>query len=157
MEFRNTRLSWNRPISDYAKVQDFYSALIRGRRLQMRGILGIQTLRRELYGGCDRTSREGKGVAVDPAGPGVLDLFHNRDAGRSFQQDSMYGNERERHVSHWRREDFGAALIDYQRAGSSVVYLLSNRQKADIRGFGHSLIKRCRRLARFLRDDLFAR
>jgi hypothetical protein len=73
---------------------------------------------------------------------------------RAFFQQEFFESADERHVSHWTPADFHSiGSCDYQNAGAGRVYLLSSKP-TDIRGFGHSLVKRMRRIGRGLMDDL---
>ncbi len=72
-----------------------------------------------------------------------------------FFEQELYQSLAERHVSFWRARDFRSlgCDLDWQRADCGTVYLLSPRP-IDIRGFGRSWVKRVRRIARCLRDEL---
>jgi SAM-dependent methyltransferase len=71
-----------------------------------------------------------------------------------FSQD-LYESPAEAHVSFWTAADFRqlGCFVDYQRIDAGSVYLLSNK-KIDVRGFGRNLVKRLRRLARAVRNEL---
>ena len=72
-----------------------------------------------------------------------------------FFDQNLYASEAEHHVSFWRLSDFQklGCHVDWQRVDSGTVYLLS-LDPVDIRGFGHGLIKRLRRIARRLQDEI---
>jgi 2-polyprenyl-3-methyl-5-hydroxy-6-metoxy-1,4-benzoquinol methylase len=73
---------------------------------------------------------------------------------RRFFQQELYGSDDEHHLSHWTPSDFnGVCKYDYQNCDDGQVFLLS-REVIDIRGFGHSPIKRLRRIARALHNEL---
>ncbi|MCW3090880.1 MAG: uncharacterized protein JWP81_1949 [Ferruginibacter sp.] len=72
---------------------------------------------------------------------------------RYFKQE-LYESEFERHISHWSEQDFkklGYLSAQYFDAGA--VYLLS-AEKYNIRGFGNSFIKKIRRIARAISNEL---
>lgn len=71
-----------------------------------------------------------------------------------FFQQVLYESEFENHVSHWSIKDFeqlGDVSVQYLDAGA--VYLLSD-EKLDIRGFGNTWIKKLRRIARTIKNEL---
>lgn len=71
-----------------------------------------------------------------------------------FFQQELYESEYEHHVSHWTPGDFKQlGYTDYQHFDGGAIYLLS-KEKLDIRGFGNSLIKKLRRIARSVRNEL---
>ena len=70
-----------------------------------------------------------------------------------FFEQHLYESEYENHVSHWSIRDFrNIASVDVQYFDAGAVYLLSN-EKLDIRGFGNSLIKKIRRIARAIKNE----
>ena len=71
-----------------------------------------------------------------------------------FDQD-LYNSAAEHHVSFWQPSDFQmlGCHVDWQRVDCGTVYLLS-LDLVDIQGFGHGPMKRLRRLARRLLDEL---
>ena len=71
-----------------------------------------------------------------------------------FFQQHLYESEFEHHVSHWKASDFkGLGYLQKQYIENSAVYLLSP-SGINIRGFGDSLVKKMRRLARAVRSEL---
>ena len=71
-----------------------------------------------------------------------------------FFEQNLYESEFEHHVSHWTKKDFiklGYLNVQYFDAGA--VYLLSN-EKIDVRGFGSSWIKKLRRIARAIKNEI---
>jgi 2-polyprenyl-3-methyl-5-hydroxy-6-metoxy-1,4-benzoquinol methylase len=73
---------------------------------------------------------------------------------RDFFQQELFESNDEHHVSHWTAKDFRPiASVDYQNADAGRVFLISP-QPMDIRGFGRSPIKRLRRIARAVRNEL---
>jgi hypothetical protein len=75
---------------------------------------------------------------------------------RIFFEQDLFESPDERHLSHWTPDDFRpVAVCDYQNLDAGRVFLLSAK-KMNIRGFGHSPIKRLRRVARKVRDELLA-
>ena len=72
----------------------------------------------------------------------------------SYFQQELYESEYEHHISHWVVNDFKKlGYVQYQKFESGAIYLLSN-QELKIRGFGNSLIKKARRIARLLRNEI---
>ncbi len=70
-----------------------------------------------------------------------------------FNQD-LYQSEYEHHISHWTYNDFKLlGFVDVQKNEAGAIYLISNN-KLDIRGFGLGLIKKLRRIARSIRNEL---
>ncbi len=70
-----------------------------------------------------------------------------------FQQE-LYESKYENHVSHWTKKDFKKlGYLDCQYFDAGAVYLLT-KSKLDIRGFGNSLMKKIRRIARALKNEL---
>jgi len=70
-----------------------------------------------------------------------------------FEQD-LYQSKFEHHVSHWTKRDFdklGFLQLQYFDAGA--VYLLSN-DRLNIRGFGNGIIKKLRRIARAVKNEM---
>lgn len=71
-----------------------------------------------------------------------------------FFEQYLYESVYENHVSHWTKADFAAVgYVDFQYFGEGAVYLVS-KEKLDIIGFGNSPIKKAKRLARLLKDDI---
>ena len=71
-----------------------------------------------------------------------------------FFKQELYESEFENHVSHWSSKDFkNLGFLSEQYFDAGAVYLLSN-EKIDIRGFGNTLIKKLRRVARALKNEL---
>lgn len=70
-----------------------------------------------------------------------------------FFEQNLYESEYEKHISHWKKDDFKAiGILDYQHFDAGAVYLLTNR-KTDIRGFGSAPIKKLRRIARAIKNE----
>lgn len=71
-----------------------------------------------------------------------------------FNQE-LFGSADEHHLSHWTAADFRlpTGYCEYQTADAGRVYLVSPHP-LDVRGFGNGLLKRARRIARVLRDEL---
>jgi len=70
-----------------------------------------------------------------------------------FFEQHVYESEFENHVSHWTLKDFKEiASVEFQYFNSGGIYLLSN-EKIDIRGFGNTLIKKLRRIARAIKNE----
>lgn len=70
-----------------------------------------------------------------------------------FEQD-LFQSKFEHHVSHWTKKDFdklGFLQLQYFDAGA--VYLLSN-DRLNIRGFGNGIIKKLRRIARAVKNEM---
>jgi hypothetical protein len=71
-----------------------------------------------------------------------------------FFEQHLYQSEFENHISHWTLNDFKSlGFVDYQFFDGGCIYLLSNK-KIEIRGFGHSFIKKIRRIARAFRNEI---
>ena len=71
-----------------------------------------------------------------------------------FFEQHLYESEFENHISHWTKNDFkniGFLHVQYFNAGA--IYLLS-KEKLDIRGFGNSWIKKLRRIARAIKNEV---
>lgn len=70
-----------------------------------------------------------------------------------FFEQNLYESEFEHHVSHWTLADFKRiGCADSQKVDAGMIYLLSSK-KIDIRGFGSSLIKKIRRVARAVKNE----
>lgn len=72
----------------------------------------------------------------------------------AFFEQELYESPFEHHISHWTKKDFeslGHLNIQYLDAGA--IYLLSN-ERLDVRGFGNGLIKKLRRIARAIRNEI---
>lgn len=71
-----------------------------------------------------------------------------------FFEQELYESEFERHVSHWTKKDFKAiANVEVQYADAGAIYLLTKEQM-NIRGFGNSVIKKLRRIARAIVNEI---
>lgn len=72
----------------------------------------------------------------------------------NFFEQELYQSKFEHHVSHWQLKDFkNLGRVEYQFYDGGGVYLLSEK-KIKIRGFGNSLIKKARRIAKVLRNEI---
>jgi len=73
-----------------------------------------------------------------------------------FNQD-LYQSEAEHHISFWQASDFRklGCHVDYQRVNTGTIFLLTT-EPINIRGFGRGLLKRLRRVARCLHDEICA-
>ena len=72
----------------------------------------------------------------------------------TFFQQEIYESSFEHHVSLWKAKDFKKlGCLEYQHSQGGAIYFLSNK-KEKIRGFGNSVIKKARRLARLLKDEI---
>jgi hypothetical protein len=70
-----------------------------------------------------------------------------------FNQD-LYKSEFEHHISHWTFNDFKKiGFADCQYFDGGAVYLLS-KEKFDVRGFGNSVTKKLRQIARCVKNEL---
>jgi SAM-dependent methyltransferase len=73
---------------------------------------------------------------------------------RVFFQQDLFESADEHHISYWTAKDFRKmGHCDYQNSGAGRIFLVSPRP-LDVRGFGHAPIKRLRRLARAVQDEL---
>jgi hypothetical protein len=73
---------------------------------------------------------------------------------RVYFDQEFFESPDEHHLSHWTIKDFRAlGRCDYQNAGPGRIYLVSSGP-LDIRGFGSAPIKRLRRIARTVQDEL---
>lgn len=71
-----------------------------------------------------------------------------------FFEQNLYESEFEHHVSHWTKKDFiKLGYLNVQYFDSGAVYLLSN-EKIDVRGFGNSWIKKLRRIAKAIKNEI---
>jgi 2-polyprenyl-3-methyl-5-hydroxy-6-metoxy-1,4-benzoquinol methylase len=72
-----------------------------------------------------------------------------------FFNQELYDSPEEHHVSFWGPGEMSALgfPFDYQTVGLGRVFLISS-STLDIRGFGHSSIKRLRRIARSVINEL---
>src|SRR5438093_607889 len=86
MDFRNTRLSWSRPLTDYDKVQKCLGALLRGRRFQARRALS--TGKRLLNIGCGPNIRP-EFVNLDYQWRPGIDVCWNLESGLPFPDASF--------------------------------------------------------------------
>ena len=72
----------------------------------------------------------------------------------SFFKQELYQSEFEHHISHWKTNDFKKlGYTDFQYFDGGAIYLLS-KEKIEIRGFGNSAIKKLRRIARAVRNEI---
>jgi SAM-dependent methyltransferase len=69
-----------------------------------------------------------------------------------FYQDN-FGSADEAHVSHWTKKDFRFCSSQWQRVGSSSIYVLS-RQPLRLRTFGRSFFRGFKRIVHALDDEL---
>lgn len=90
----------------------------------------------------------------------LLQFFLKRNAiiliatPQHFFKQELYESEFEHHISHWTLGDFKRyGNVQYQYFDGGAVYLLSN-DKIEIRGFGNTLIKKLRRIARSIKNEL---
>lgn len=73
---------------------------------------------------------------------------------RKFFEQELYESVYENHVSHWTVQDFRElAHLSVQYFDAGAVYLLTV-EKYDIRGFGNTFVKKMRRIARLIRNEL---
>jgi SAM-dependent methyltransferase len=73
---------------------------------------------------------------------------------KHFFEQELYESVFEHHLSHWTIKDFKSiSSCASQNINAGTVYLLSN-EKMDIRGFGNSCIKKIRRIARAIRNEM---
>ena len=71
-----------------------------------------------------------------------------------FFEQHLYDSTYENHVSFWTIKDFRPlGHVDAQFFDAGAVYLLSN-EKYDIRGFGQGLVKKVKRIARAIKNEL---
>ena len=71
-----------------------------------------------------------------------------------FFKQELYKSEFEQHISHWKLNDLKSlGRVEYQYFDGGAIYLLSN-DKINIRGFGNSLIKKIRRIAKSVRNEV---
>ena len=71
-----------------------------------------------------------------------------------FFEQELYESHFEHHVSHWTKKDFeNLGYLNVQYFDAGAVYLLSN-EKLDIRGFGNNWIKKLRRIARAVKNEI---
>ena len=72
----------------------------------------------------------------------------------SFFKQELYQSEFEHHISHWKPGDFKKiGYVDLQYLDGGAIYLLS-KEKMDVRGFGNSMVKKLRRIARAVRNEI---
>ena len=88
----------------------------------------------------------------------VLPVFNGgeylKQSLQSILNQDLYESEYEHHVSHWTLNDFKKlGFTDSQYFDGGAVYLLS-KERLDIRGFGNSVVKKIRRVARAVRNEL---
>lgn len=70
-----------------------------------------------------------------------------------FFEQHLYNSTFEEHISHWSLKDFNNLYyVDYQKIDGGIIYLLTP-QKVNVRGFGNSIIKKIRRVGRYLRNE----
>ena len=73
---------------------------------------------------------------------------------KDFFEQELYESKFENHVSHWSAKDFkGLGFLNVQYFNAGAVYLLSV-EKLDIRGFGNTWIKKIRRIAKAVKNEL---
>jgi hypothetical protein len=73
---------------------------------------------------------------------------------KEFFQQELFESADEHHLSHWTADDFRPlGSCDYQNVDAGRIFLISPRP-LDIRGFGRSPIKRLRRIARAIQNEL---
>lgn len=71
-----------------------------------------------------------------------------------FFEQHLYNSKYEEHISHWDINDFRKICnVDYQKIDGGIIYLLT-KEKINIRGFGHSIIKKIRRIRRAIINEL---
>ncbi len=71
-----------------------------------------------------------------------------------FFQQELYGSDFEHHISHWKLSDFKQlGFVEHQYFNDGAIYLLSNNIN-DIRGFGSSFLKKFRRIARAIKNEM---
>lgn len=72
----------------------------------------------------------------------------------TFFAQELYESEYEHHISHWKLNDFkNLGFVEYQYVDGGAIYLLS-REKIEIRGFGNSFIKKIKRIAKSIRNEI---
>jgi hypothetical protein len=69
-----------------------------------------------------------------------------------FRQEN-WGSADEAHVSHWTPADFSFCFCQWQRVGSSRIYVVSQRQ-LHFKTFGRGPIRRLKRIAHAFQDEL---
>lgn len=69
-----------------------------------------------------------------------------------FRQEN-WGSVDEAHVSHWTPNDFRFCFCQWQRVGSSMIYVVSN-WKLHFKTFGRGPIRRLKRIAHAFQDEL---
>ena len=76
---------------------------------------------------------------------------------KDFFQQTLYESADEMHISHWTPRDFRLlhAWIDWQTVDAGRIYLLSPRA-LDTPGFGRGPLKRMKRIARAIRDEILS-
>jgi 2-polyprenyl-3-methyl-5-hydroxy-6-metoxy-1,4-benzoquinol methylase len=71
----------------------------------------------------------------------------------TFFEQQLYESSYEDHISHWTIKDFkNIGFIDVQYVDSSAIYLISP-EKEDIIGFGNSMLKKVKRIARAIKNE----
>jgi 2-polyprenyl-3-methyl-5-hydroxy-6-metoxy-1,4-benzoquinol methylase len=71
-----------------------------------------------------------------------------------FFKQELFESVYEHHISHWTYNDFkNIGHLQVQYLDSGAIYLLSNK-KINIRGFGNSFLKKIRRVARAIKNEL---
>lgn len=71
-----------------------------------------------------------------------------------FFNQHLYESEHEEHISHWTINDFrNLFYVDSQKTSDGAIYLLTSEKK-DIIGFGNSFIKKIKRIARAIKNEL---
>lgn len=73
---------------------------------------------------------------------------------KDFFEQELYESKFEHHVSHWTIKDFKElGNCTWQNINAGSIYLLSI-EELDIRGFGNTFIKKIRRIARAIRNEM---
>ncbi len=71
-----------------------------------------------------------------------------------FFEQHLYESEYENHTSYWTIRDLNSiGFVEVQYFDAGAIYLLS-LEKLDVRGFGNTLIKKIRRIARAIKNEL---
>lgn len=71
-----------------------------------------------------------------------------------FFDQHLYDSKYEEHVSFWNLNDFKKiSNVEFQKVDGGAIYFLTP-EKINIRGFGNSFIKKIRRIARAIRNEM---
>lgn len=71
-----------------------------------------------------------------------------------FFEQKLYESEYENHISHWQKRDFEKiGNVECQFFNDAAVYLLTGN-KIETRGFGNSFMKKLKRVARTIKNEL---